>query len=67
LSPLANTAPVTVTIGGKSATVIYSIASTQFAGLYQVAVTVPSGVTGSVPLVLQQGGVNSNAVTIPVQ
>jgi uncharacterized protein (TIGR03437 family) len=67
LSPLANTAPVTVTIGGKSAGVIYSIASPQFAGLYQVAVSVPSGVTGTVPLVLQQGGVNSNAVTIPVQ
>jgi uncharacterized protein (TIGR03437 family) len=67
VSPLSNTAPVTATIGGKSATVIYSIASPQFVGLYQVAVTVPAGVSGTVPLALQQGGVNSNAVTIPVQ
>jgi uncharacterized protein (TIGR03437 family) len=55
------------TIGGTTATVPYSIASPCFAGLYQIAVTVPAGVTGSVPLQLAVGGANSNSVTIPVQ
>ena len=39
--------PVTATIGGKPATVTYAIASPGFAGLYQVALTVPAGVTGN--------------------
>ena len=39
-----NTGATTVTIGGQNAQVAYSIASPGFAGLYQVAVTVPSGV-----------------------
>jgi uncharacterized protein (TIGR03437 family) len=64
---LAYTTPVTATIGGKPATVAYSIAAPGFAGLYQVAVTVPAAVTGSVPLVLQQGAAASNSVNISVQ
>ena len=64
---LAYTTPVTATIGGKPATVVYSIAAPGFAGLYQVAVTVPAGVTGSVPLLLQQGASASNPVNINVQ
>jgi uncharacterized protein (TIGR03437 family) len=63
----AQTAPVTATIGGKPAAVVYSIASPGFAGLYQVAVTVPSGVTGNVALVITGGAAASNSVTIPVQ
>ena len=66
-SPLSHTAPVTATIGGKTAAVVYSAASPGFAGLYQVAVTVPAGVTGNVALQLTTGGVNSNSVTITVQ
>ena len=62
-----NTATVTVTIGGVNAPVIYSIASPGFAGLYQTAVTVPAGVTGSVPLILSAGTTKSNTVTIAVQ
>lgn len=62
-----NTSTVTVTIGGVDAPVIYSIASPGFAGLYQTAVTIPSGVTGSVPLVLTSGTAKSNSVNIPVQ
>jgi len=58
---------VLVTIGGKDALVQYAIESPSFAGLYQVAVTVPSGVTGSVPLVIQQGSATSNTVNITVQ
>jgi uncharacterized protein (TIGR03437 family) len=64
---LPATRPVTATIGGRPATVVYSAASPGFTGLYQVAVTVPAGVTGSVPLELQMGGATSNTVTIPVQ
>ncbi|MEO8598042.1 MAG: CHRD domain-containing protein [Candidatus Solibacter sp.] len=63
----STTVPVTATIGGKDAAVAYAIASPGFAGLYQVAITVPSGVTGSSPIVLTQGGVKSNSVAIPVQ
>ena len=38
-----------------------------FAGLYQVAVTVPAGVTGNVALQIAAGTAASNSVTIPVQ
>jgi uncharacterized protein (TIGR03437 family) len=62
-----NTGTVTVTIGGQNAVVIYSLASPGFAGLYQTAVTVPSGVTGSVPVVLSSGTTNSVPVNIAVQ
>jgi len=64
---VARTATVTGTIGGRPATVVYSIASPGFTGLYQVAMTVPTGVTGSVPLMLQMGTVESNAVNINIQ
>jgi uncharacterized protein (TIGR03437 family) len=64
---LANTRPVTATIGGTSAAVAYSIASPGFTGLYQVAVTVPDGVHGNVPLEIRMGATASNTVSIPVQ
>ena len=38
-----------------------------FAGLYQVAITIPPGVSGSVPVVLTQGTAKSNTVNINVQ
>jgi uncharacterized protein (TIGR03437 family) len=66
-SPLDNTSTVTVTIGGKDATVVYSVAAPGFAGLYQTAVTVPSGVSGNAALVLKSGTVSSNTVNIAVQ
>jgi uncharacterized protein (TIGR03437 family) len=63
-----NTGTVTVTIGGQNATVVYSIASPNFAGLYQTAVTVPSGLTGSsAPLILRSGTTASNTVNIAIQ
>jgi uncharacterized protein (TIGR03437 family) len=62
-----NTVTVTATIGGQPATVIYSIGSPGFVGLYQTAVTVPSGVTGTVPVVLKAGGATSNSVNMVVQ
>jgi uncharacterized protein (TIGR03437 family) len=62
-----NTAAVTVTIGSQPATVIYSIGSPGFVGLYQTAVTVPSGVTGTVPVVMKAGTATSNSVNMVVQ
>jgi len=62
-----NTGTVTVTIGGQTAPVAYSIASPGFAGLYQTAVTVPSGVSGTAKVVLSAGGTASNTVNIAVQ
>ena len=62
-----NTATMTATIGTQPATVIYSIASPGFVGLYQTAVTVPSGVSGPVPLALSVGGTPANVVTLYVQ
>jgi uncharacterized protein (TIGR03437 family) len=61
------TVPVTATIGGKPATVSSAIAAPGYAGIYQVELTVPAGVTGSSPIVLTQGTVNSNAASISVQ
>jgi uncharacterized protein (TIGR03437 family) len=69
--PSANyvTAKVTATIGGVNANVIYSIAAPPYvAGLYQMAVTVPSGLSpGNQPVVATSGGIQSNTVTIVVQ
>jgi uncharacterized protein (TIGR03437 family) len=67
LTSLPSTRPVTATIGGRDAPVVYSAASPGFTGLYQVAVTVPAGVNGAVPLQLQMGTATSNIVSIPVQ
>ncbi len=67
--PFFNTATIVVTIGGKSANVIYSIAAPPYvAGLYQMAVTVPAGLgPGSVQVTASAGGITSNPVVIPVQ
>ncbi len=69
--PSANyvTAPVTVTIGGVNANVYYSIAAPPYvAGLYQMAVTVPTGLApGSQPVVATSGGLQSNTITIAIQ
>jgi uncharacterized protein (TIGR03437 family) len=62
-----NTGPVTVTIGGQPAGFVYSIASPGFAGLYQIAVTVPSGVTGNLDVVVKAGTATSNTVKMNVQ
>lgn len=67
--PYFNTAPVTVTIGGVDAGVIYSIGAPPYvAGLYQMAVTVPAGLgPGSQPVVATSGGLRSNTVNIAIQ
>jgi uncharacterized protein (TIGR03437 family) len=63
----ANTTPVTATVGTRTANVVYSIASPGFAGLNQVALTIPEGVSGNVPVVLTQGTAKSNTINIQVQ
>lgn len=61
--------PVTVTIGGQTATPLYAGgAPGEVAGLMQVNVQIPNGIqTGSVPLVVQVGSVSSQpGVTVAV-
>ena len=66
--PASNTAAISVTIGGRDAELISSIASPTFVGLYQVAVRVPAGIpAGPAAVVLRMGTTSSNNPTIPVQ
>ena len=62
-------APVTVTIGGVAAEVRFAGgASGQIAGVMQVNVVVPGGLSGAVPVVMTVGGVASQAgVTVVVR
>jgi uncharacterized protein (TIGR03437 family) len=64
---LQNTAPVSVKLGGASAPVIYSIATPGLAGIYQIAFTVPTGVSGSSALVVTAGSAASNTVNVMVK
>jgi uncharacterized protein (TIGR03437 family) len=59
----------TVTIGGQLAQVGFSGLAPGSAGLYQVNVTIPTGITpgNAVPVVLTIAAVQSNSVTIAVQ
>lgn len=61
------TGTVSATIGGQNASIVASIASPSFAGLYQTAIIVPPGVTGTLPVVLKAGVVASNSVNLSVQ
>jgi uncharacterized protein (TIGR03437 family) len=68
--PLARvTNPVTATVGGINAPVQFAGLAPGFVGLYQVNVQVPAGVAPgpAVPLVLSQGGVSSNTVTLALR
>ena len=69
-SPAAKvSSPVTVTIGGKSATVAFAGLTPTYAGLYQVNVTVPDGITpgASVPVIITASGLSSPPVTVAIQ
>ena len=62
-------APVSVTIGGKSAPVLFAGLTPGFVGLYQVNVQVPTGVASgnAVPVIVTTASQNSNTATIAVQ
>lgn len=64
---LRYTNPVTVKIAGQNAPVAYSIASPGFPGLYQIAFTIPAGLSGILPMVVTAGGVTSNTAVIAIQ
>jgi uncharacterized protein (TIGR03437 family) len=57
----------TVTIGNQQAPVSFSGLAPGFAGLYQINVTVPAGLTGNQPITIAIGGVTSPAATLPLQ
>ncbi len=71
LSPPLVAQPVTVTIGGQSATVLYQGAAPGLvAGVSQINVQVPSNITAgpSVPITIAAGGKQSqNSVTVAVK
>ena len=68
MTAFPNTVPVTVTMGGQSAPVVYSVAAPGYVGLYQIAVTVPPGAgSGSVPLVIKAGNASSNPLNVAIQ
>ena len=69
-SPLATTTnAVSVTIEGKNAPVSFAGLVPTYAGLYQVNVTVPDGLTtsGAAPLVITVANQASPPTTIPVK
>lgn len=68
--PLATlTDPLTVTIGGANAQVLFGGLAPGFAGLYQVNAVVPAGVASgsAVPVVITVYGQSSPVVTIAVK
>jgi uncharacterized protein (TIGR03437 family) len=59
---------LTARIGGQTAQVIQAAAIPGFAGVYGVAIRVPTGIgTGNVPILLQSGTQTSNVSSIAVQ
>jgi len=68
-SPLSKTTNTpTVMIGGQSAQVAFSGLAPSLPGLYQLDVTVPSGISaGSQNITVSIGGAMSPNLTIPVQ
>lgn len=69
-SPLSNTSsPVTVTIGAQTVTPFFAGLAPGFAGLYQVNVIVPAGVStgAAVSVVLSTSGFSSPPVTVAIK
>ena len=57
-----------VMVGGVSAKVVFSGLTSGFPGVYQVNFVIPAGVSGTVPLQIQMGGITStSSATIAVQ
>jgi glucosylceramidase len=61
------TAKVTATIGGSQANVPFAGLAPGFAGLWQVNVVVPAGVSGAVPVTVSVAGAAANTVSIWVK
>ena len=57
----------TVNIGGQQTQVQFSGLAPGFAGLYQVNVIVPAGLTGNQQVTVAIGGVTSPAGTLPLR
>jgi adhesin/invasin len=69
-SPAAKiSSTITATIGGKPAPVTFAGLTPGYAGLYQVNLTVPQGITPgpSVPVVLTMGALTSPPVTVAIK
>jgi uncharacterized protein (TIGR03437 family) len=66
-SALYDTGTVTLTVAGREARVLASVASPGYAGLYQILFMVPEGVSGNSPVVATVGGVRSNSVNLNVR
>lgn len=69
-SPLSRVvSPVTVTIGGQSADVLFAGLSPGFSGLYQVNAVVPKAITpaDAVAVQVEVAGQRSRSVTIAVR
>jgi uncharacterized protein (TIGR03437 family) len=64
-----NSLPVAVSIGGQKATVEYAGASGGFNGLDQINVQIPSGVTGTVPVIVTtaSGATSRNDAVISIK
>jgi glucosylceramidase len=64
-------AKVTATVGGVAADVLFAGLAPGFAGLWQVNIALPTGVSGAVPVILTMpgapGNITSNTVTVWVQ
>jgi len=66
--PLATTKTTpTVNFGSQPAQVLFSGLAPTFAGLYQINVTVPAGLTGNQQVTVSIGGVTSPAATLPLK
>jgi len=65
----SQTLPVTATIGGVPATVVYAgPAPGEVNGVLQVNLTIPSGLTGAQPVIITAGNVSSqNGITVAVK
>jgi uncharacterized protein (TIGR03437 family) len=70
IDQLENTVnPVTATIGGVAADVLFAGLTPGFVGLYQINMTVPNGVTpgDQVPLLLTVAGITSQPVSMAIR
>ena len=59
------TRPVTVTVGGVSASVSFAGLAPNFAGLYQINITLPPGAAAGAPVAISTGAATGKAVALP--